>query len=216
MKKLISLVLAGCLMLAAPTVVMSDIKVVGRSEISGQINIMIDHRITENSYGEFMEATGHLRNTRINLYIHTNGGDAYATVGIVNRILDLKDRGCKIVTIVMAKALSAGGYIFLMGDERIAYEGSTLMFHAMMQQKSKAFVDRMRKDRGVAVGVAVIERMDKYIGERFRKVVGDRMSEKTIQYFLNGTAEEDVPSQYMSALTAFNTGVATKYISANR
>jgi len=211
MKKLISLIIMGSLLLM-PVATMADIKTVGQRTSAG-INIMIDHGITESSYNEFMEATAHRKNTHFNLYLHTSGGDAYSTVGIINRILDLKDRGCTFTTIVQAKAFSAGGYIFLMGDERIVYEGSFLMYHTMMQQATKATVKRARAfNRDIAIKTSMIESMDEYIEARFRKVVGDRMSENTIQYFLHGTKEEDTSAQFMSALTAFNTGVATHYI----
>jgi ATP-dependent protease ClpP protease subunit len=210
MKKLISLILLGSLLLM-PVIATADIKKIGHNEI------MIDHVITEDSYSEFMEATAYVSNAHINLYIHSDGGDAYSTIGIVNRILDLKDRGCTFTTIVHAKAFSAGAYLFLMGDERVVYGGSSLMFHTMMQQVTKEQREGIRDfDRGNAVVIGMLERMDEYICDRFRKVVGDRMSEKAIQYFLYGTDEEDINGQYMSAETAYNVGVATQYKSANR
>jgi ATP-dependent protease ClpP protease subunit len=215
-KRLLSIALAVCLVLGTAGMTQAEVKSIG-SPGSDKLEIVVEGSIYSTDYVEFMKATAYAKNMHINIYLHTSGGDAYTTIGIVNRILDLKDRGCTITTIVQGQALSAGTYIFMMGDERIAYEGATFMTHLILQQRPRAYANEMRKSsREAAVKISQVERMDRYIEARFRKVVGDKMSEKAIQYFLHGTKEEDIKSQYFSARTAYNMGVATQFISADR
>jgi ATP-dependent protease ClpP protease subunit len=181
-------------------------------EETQQATMMISGRVTEDTFGEFLTFINkHPGIKQLNILIHTNGGDAYSTVGIMNKINELKKSGMKIKTVVHAKAYSAGGYLFLMGDERVVYEGSTLMFHTILQQRTRAQVaaDRERS-RNAAIGINVAERLDNFVRARFIEVTN--CSEKVADYFLNGTKEEDTSAQWMSGLTAYNLGVATEYI----
>ena len=206
-KSLISLALAALILLAPMNTGFADIKNLGRD------NIRITGPITEESFEQFLEATAFEANRDYRIFIHTNGGDAYSTIAIMNRIDELKARGCTFQMEVYGKAFSAGAYIFMMGDKRIVHEGSHLMFHTMMQQAPKAAVANGRKmSRNAAVRFSMIEQMDNYIEKRFRKIVGDRMSESAIQYWLRGTKEEDTKAQWMSARTAYNVGIATDIV----
>lgn len=214
-KRLLSMALAVCLVLGTAGIIQSEVTSIGRYDLP-TLDIVIDGTIYSSDYKEFMQATAYAADQHIKIWLHTQGGDAYATIAIVNRILDLKDRGCTITTIAQGQALSAGSYIFLMGDERIAYEGASFMTHTMVQQNLKSVTEEARENRGKAIRISQVERMDRFIEARFRKVVGNKCSEKMIQYLLYGTKDEDTKDQYFSALTAYNIGVATQFISANR
>jgi len=66
----------------------------------------------------------------IHFLINTNGGDVYLSMAIYSV---LKRHKGKVVTEVLGKALSGGAMIFLAGDEKRAYENSTIMLHRASQ-----------------------------------------------------------------------------------
>jgi ATP-dependent protease ClpP protease subunit len=183
------------------------------------IYIEINGMITEKSFMEFVEVTKYAENQHFNLIIHTNGGDAWSTVGIINRMHELKERGCTFTTTTYAKAFSAGAYLWLEGDNRVIYEGATLMFHTIMQQATKAQVD-MGREMGSSRAISAIERLDAYIAKRFKKITDGKLSEGMQNFYLYGNTEgPDVDSeengQYMSAETARNVELATEYKGLN-
>ena len=65
----------------------------------------------------------------IEIYIDTNGGDAFAGFAIVDMIEQLKNDGYKVVTINMAKSFSAGMIIAISGSVRKAFSRSRYMLH---------------------------------------------------------------------------------------
>lgn len=210
MKKLIiSILLAASLLLAVPTFASAEIEVLGRD--AAYTTILVEGVIWEGSFGEFVKATAYGKDINYRLLIHTNGGNAHSTIAIMNRIEELKRRGCTFTTEVYGKAFSAGAYLFLMGDERIVHENASLMFHSMMQQVTDAQAAQGRVTHPSTV--AMIERLDRAVGKRFREVAN--AGEETADYFLNGYPDDSgvlEGAQYMSALTAYNIGVATDYI----
>jgi ATP-dependent protease ClpP protease subunit len=207
-KRLISLILTGCL-LVVPFSVSAKIERVATTEEATEI--FVEGSITEASLMEFLKATAYSNDKHFNITIMSNGGDAYSTIGIIHRINELKDKGCTFTTRVYSKALSAAAYIFLMGDEREIYEGATLMFHTMVQQVSEARREAGRAaSQNTAVQIAMVERMDKFIRARFNEVAN--CGPETADYFLNGSKDESTKMQFMSGLTAFNLNIATKYI----
>jgi ATP-dependent protease ClpP protease subunit len=79
-----------------------------------------------------MKNTTHLKSgDTLHLYLNTPGGDAYALIGMIEWIEKLKDRGVHIITEVSGMAMSAGAFLWITGDERIASERSTFMFHTV-------------------------------------------------------------------------------------
>ena len=64
----------------------------------------------------------------ITIYIDSYGGDVYSFMSLFSL---LRYRKFHLTTIVTGKAMSAGAYLHLLGDERIAYHGSILMLHQM-------------------------------------------------------------------------------------
>lgn len=65
----------------------------------------------------------------IEIYIDTNGGDAFAGFAIVDMIEQLKNDGYEVVTINMAKSFSAGMIIAISGSVRKAFSRSRYMLH---------------------------------------------------------------------------------------
>jgi ATP-dependent protease ClpP protease subunit len=217
MKKLmIVAMVALSLVLAAPAVnAGSDhIEVVAYNEHSRVIEI--NGRITESSFMEFMEATAFAKDIYITLILHTGGGDAFSTIGIINRIHELKKKGCFFETRVYSSAMSAGSYIWLEGDRRVIYEGATLMFHTMLQQLTPDRKEQIRED-GKARVISMLERLDRYIAKRFKKLTAGKLSEKMQNYYLYGSPDPKKQGigengQYMSAETARNVALADEYI----
>lgn len=65
----------------------------------------------------------------INIVINSFGGEIYECLALVSKIESFKNFGYKIITIVSAKAMSAGFFIFITGTERHMYKYATLMCH---------------------------------------------------------------------------------------
>ena len=65
----------------------------------------------------------------IEIYIDTNGGDAFAGFAIVDMIEQLKNDSYEVVTINMAKSFSAGMIIAISGSVRKAFSRSRYMLH---------------------------------------------------------------------------------------
>jgi ATP-dependent protease ClpP protease subunit len=68
------------------------------------------------------------------IIINTDGGSAQGCTGVISRMTELQDRGVKFTTIVYTKAYSAGAFIWMMGDTRVMYRGSQLMWHNIRGQ----------------------------------------------------------------------------------
>jgi ATP-dependent Clp endopeptidase proteolytic subunit ClpP len=65
----------------------------------------------------------------INLWIDSYGGSVFAAVGIYNALMEHKNTGGKITSIVDGKAMSAAVMLFLAGDTRLMTPASVLMIH---------------------------------------------------------------------------------------
>lgn len=206
MRKLISAAIAIMLVLGVVASTSAEIEKVSTTEV------VIDGNVTEYSYLEFVKATADKNVKHWTIIINTNGGEAYATIGIMNRILWMKSQGVEFTTFTETKAMSAGGYIFLMGDKRIAVKGSTLMFHTILQQKEDYEVETGRVNHPSTI--TMIERMDNLVGARFKEVTG--CGKLAYQYWIHGRMPDGSRvregAQYMSALTAFNINVATHFV----
>jgi ATP-dependent protease ClpP protease subunit len=77
--------------------------------------------------GKYMEALQEDRDYHI--IIDSFGGSAFDLLGIMNRIQELQRAGFHITTESYGYACSAGAYIFLTGDTRIAHTGALFMLH---------------------------------------------------------------------------------------
>ena len=64
----------------------------------------------------------------INIYIHSDGGDAYSGLFLFDYISSLSVR---VRTIACGKVFSAATLIFLAGDERVSHKNTVFMFHTV-------------------------------------------------------------------------------------
>ena len=167
--------------------------------------IVMHEQVTVDDYIQFMRATSDPSIKHYTILIHSPGGNAVTTIAIINRILELKRDGVTFTTKVHGVGLSAGSYIWLMGDERVVYEGSTLMWHTVMAQWKSWQREQVKTNQPDIYNL--MERWDNYIRARFAEQSG--MSKKSCEYWLDGGE-----AQFMSAETARNVGLATKYIAA--
>lgn len=106
-------------------------------------SIIIDRSISTWEFSQFIDCVRTLIHNRpdrktIDIILDTDGGDAQATISIMNYIRFMKSRGYRFRGTVFSHALSGGSYIFVMCDERIMYPGAQLMFHSLqIQYKGK-------------------------------------------------------------------------------
>jgi len=206
-KKLISILLAASLLLM-PVVASSEIEKLRYNEI------IINGAVWEDSYVQFLKATKDRSVKHWIVRIHTSGGDAHSTIGIINRIKAMKKTGVTFTMINQSKAFSAGSYIFIHGDKRVATRGSSFMFHTIMQQVTE---DQVESGRGTHPStITLLERMDELVSERFLEITGIKKGSQADRYWLHGEMPDGSRvaegAQFMSARTAYNINVATKFI----
>ena len=127
--------------------------------------LILSGNVDEDTFKEFYRHTSDGKD-HYTLNIMTNGGCAYNTVAIMNRIIMLKKQGVKFTMIVGGHGFSAGAYIFMMGDERIMYRGSNLMWHMM---KGQMQTDGNWNRVTIQERKSMLERMDNFVVNTFRK-----------------------------------------------
>jgi len=64
----------------------------------------------------------------VTIYIDSYGGDAYGLLNILN-IIDAVPY--KVATVAMGKAMSAGAFLLLYGNTRVAYRNTRIMLHEL-------------------------------------------------------------------------------------
>ena len=170
----------------------------------GDNSVIVLHEGVEMSdFIQFMRLTSDPKIRHYKILIHTPGGNAITCISVMNRMQEMQREGVTFTTVVYGAAMSAGTYVFMMGDERIMHESSSLLFHTMQAQTAAyAWANADPKIRNM------IEGWDNDIRKRFKKVTG--MSDKSVRYWMDSGK-----AQPMSALTAYNVGLATKYIPHN-
>jgi ATP-dependent Clp protease, protease subunit len=130
MKKLLSAIVIG-LSLCLASVSYGNTNLIETKEVRKDYTIktiVIDSSIYNSDVRELVEATtGDF--DELQIIINTPGGDAFACMGMINYLNELKSKGIKIVTRVSGMALSAGAYLWLAGDERIVHSSDVFMFH---------------------------------------------------------------------------------------
>lgn len=67
----------------------------------------------------------------IDVIINSYGGTVYECLGLCSAIDKYKKQGYKFRTHCLSKGMSCGFILFCMGDERIVYKYSTLMYHSV-------------------------------------------------------------------------------------
>jgi len=126
----------------------------------------------------------------VTLFIDSFGGSAYELLRIYSI---LKVRPFKLKTVVVGKAMSAGAYLLLMGDERIAYPFSSIMLHELTASQNHKKLHDLEDDHKENV------RLQKIICELVKKTTKiERVSE-----FLKR-------DRYMAPKEALRMGVISK------
>ena len=196
MKRLMSILVIVCMVLSIP--LLSSAKVVKIDHKT----IMLTDEVLFSDFEEFLVATAPREKTDWTFVIHSPGGNAITCVAIMNRMREMQREGHTFTTINYGAAMSAGTYIWLMGDKRIAYEGSTFLFHGAIAQMNS--INRVIAEENHPKAYNTMVRMDKWIEDR---LVSLGMTRKMADFWLNSG-----PAQFMSAETAWNTGLATEYV----
>ena len=161
--------------------------------------ICMSGKVYENSYHEFVRLTS-TGKKNYTIRLNTFGGDAFATVGIMHHIKALQKEGVKFTMIVQTKAMSAGSYIFMMGDRRIMYGHTNLMWHTIQGQllvKGK----KLDGTRGV-----VIKNLDDFVVSEFERRFPHIDKALINEWFWN------TDMTYMGAMDALLYGIATDVI----
>jgi len=169
--------------------------------------ILIEAGVGVLDYGDFIVATSHKRIKHYEILLHTPGGVAYTCLAIMNHIELLQSRGITFTTIANGFAMSAGTYIFMMGNERIVYEGSEFMFHGSLSQKTQANRDWMKREQTEKYNN--LFRIDSWLRMMLKRKMN--WSDDIIKYLIDGGDQ-----QFMSAEKAYGMGFATVYISFNK
>ena len=169
----------------------------------GRSVIVMHETMYMSDFVEFMRLTSNHRIKHYTILIHSPGGNAITCIAITNRIRELQKRGVTFTTKLYGCGMSAGSFIFMLGNERIVYEDATLMFHTTRAQMSEFEWANMPP-----VLRTTMERWDNRFRSILKKLTG--MSDKSVAYWMDGGK-----AQFMSAKTAYNVGIATKYIPAD-
>ena len=123
----------------------------------------------------------------VTIYIDSFGGAAYGLLNILN-IIDAAPY--KVTTIAMGKAMSAGAYLLLYGDTRLAYRNTRIMLHELMYRTGFAKLHDQTADYKESNELQKI----------MSKIVAKRTKIKNVDEFLK-------VDQFMDAATAKKLGV---------
>jgi ATP-dependent protease ClpP protease subunit len=128
MKKLVATTLAVLMMLVVGCRIEVDTTTRYNPMVMESGKLMVSGGFSEEMLSDFLRATDEVKDYHI--LINSKGGAAFAALGMINRIEDLQSKGAHITTESYGYSFSAGTYLFLAGDTRIAHTGSAFMFHA--------------------------------------------------------------------------------------
>ena len=133
----------------------------------------------------------------IKIIINSPGGDVPEMLGMFMHIEDLKANGVHVTTEVTGRALSAGAFLWLLGDERIVHKNSVLMFHKPQYLNAYGVVDC----KTISPAACWSLELDTKWGYDLLRSIA---SEKVTDYLFN---EENV---YINGQGAFDLGLATE------
>lgn len=92
--------------------------------MEGEFNLVNCNRLKK----ELLYLYAHNSKEPITIFINSNGGSVYG----LNMLWGILQKApCKIKTVALGYAMSAGADLLLMGDERMAYPNTTIMFHGI-------------------------------------------------------------------------------------
>lgn len=191
-KLLLAITLALGITLATPA--MSDV-----TEIKPG-TILFHQSVDFGDFEQLLKATSDTSIDKYLLIFQSPGGKAIECIAMMNHLMEMKRHGVEFETRNYAMAMSAGSYMFLLGDKRVAYEGSMFMWHTVRSQ-----IDDYEWDSFHYTTKWFINQIDNWIRKRFKELTG--MSDASVKYWLDGGK-----AQFMSAETAYNVGIATHYV----
>lgn len=179
MKKLLSWVLTGLLLLGSVTPVQAFMQRITNKHIHAYGNVNYSDEI---EMRKFLATT---TSNTIKITINSPGGMATVNMGIIYTLEQWKAAkpGRMIITEVTGHALSAAAILFLIGDIRICHQNSVYMVH-------KAW---LADDRGEPVPAEAIpdehrrglEEMNTFMINRLSKIVGESTAKQMVT--LEGT-----------------------------
>lgn len=144
------------------------------------IKINQDDAIKEEVYADYVREP-------ISLYINTNGGLCYDSLGLADVIYTSQT---PVYTFALGKCMSAGLTVFLAGAKRYCTKNTTFMYHNLSHSVSGMYgqiLDSVEED------MRVEELIDSWIMSRCKitaKMIADCTKEKTNLYIDSNTAKK--------------------------
>lgn len=126
----------------------------------------------------------------ITIYISSFGGSVCEFLKIYGILEAAKHRGCRIITVAVGYAMSAGAYLLLLGDERYAYPNTRIMLHELAWQGGYAKLHDKTADY----------KESKILQKKLCELVKNRTKIKKVEDFLK-------TDQYMGVEEALKAGV---------
>jgi ATP-dependent protease ClpP protease subunit len=131
----------------------------------------------------------------ITVWIDSNGGSAFAGIGLYNALMEHKKSGAKVTTIGDSKVMSAATFPFMAGDERLMSIGGMFMTHNPLPGNGVyGYASDLRNYADI------LDEVKENLVNIYE--MGTGLSREAISTFMNNES-------YMSANTAVKEGFAT-------
>ena len=134
--------------------------IIGRIEKSNECNELYRELLNEDNFSK-----------KLKLYLKSQGGSIQTMIELLNIF-----KNYNVETHLISEAKSAGTFIFLAGQKRIAYEGSIFLAHT---PKMDAFGDIHLIDKKIDI----FKKKTNFLVEKYYKPY---FSRKEIEYIMNG------------------------------
>lgn len=139
------------------------------------MDINYDDNLKEEEYKDWVREP-------INLFINSNGGNAYDALALIDII---KNSKTPVNTIALGWCMSAGLWIFMYGHKRIIGENATLMFHDVATWA-------IGKTEGVKQELHEAQRLAKMYCNAITSV--SMVKQETLDDYINRKAEWYIPA----------------------
>lgn len=126
MKKFLAILIASVMLCVGVNVAEAKITQLSRDVVLLSDYLLPPDGTTFETVVSTMVAKG---NRNIQFLINTNGGATDDMFQVIDTMQAQREKGVKFSTVNIGNALSAGAFIWMMGDERVAIEGTLFMFH---------------------------------------------------------------------------------------
>lgn len=150
---------------------------------------------------KFRVETNDLKYDTLTIIINSPGGRASVFMDIMHHVKELKGRGYKIVTKATGNAASAGALLFILGDERIAYESTLFMFHGV-QLSNPVTGQRVPYEVLTDDDKKIVDLYNNWMLEELTPIVGKKKARELV-------SEKEV---YLSGKEAYELGIVTKLL----